>query len=686
VFDTTAERAVAAIACALALAVLAVSWRRGWARAGAWIALAAVGQAAALALYEAGPTVTYHHYRWRVDGQWKWPALAVLALQAALALAGVLAHRRAILAPAATAVRGWRLAALLALALVASAKISRPASQSVAEFVLATAIELSALATLALAAVSIPSGVLARFDRWLESLLGRARGVPEPGRADVFAWRVAIASTLAAALLCLFVYERHPHLPDEVVYLLNARYFADGRVALAPPPVPAAFDVDLMLLDRGQWLSMAPVGWPLALAAGALVGLPWLVNPLLGGATVLATYALARELADRRTARVVIALLAASPWFVFLNMSFMTHAWTLFCAVIAALGVARARRTGRASWCALGGAAIGMVSLIRPLEGLILAAALGLWAIGIGGARLEVAPIASLVLATAAVAAVALPFNAALTGDPKLFAAQHYIDLVYGPGKNDLGFGPEKGLGWGGLDPWPGHTPFQALVNAQFNLFAINAELFGWCAGSLALAAWLFAAGRRSRVDNLMLAFAAAIAGAHTFYWFAGGPDFGARYWYLAIVPLIWLTASGLRAVEARSREPARARAFVLALTAIACAMWMPWRALDKYLGYRGMRPGLRELARERDFGRSLVLIQGQRHPDYASAAILNPLDWDADAPIYAWDRDAEVHRALLEHYADRPVWLVAGPSVTGKGFALLGGPVLARDLLAEGK
>ena len=137
----------------------------------------------------------------------------------------------------------------------------------------------------------------------------------------------------------------------------------------------------------------------------------------------------------------------------------------------------------------------------------MLALCLGLWSIGLGGARLKFASLAGLVLGTALVAAIVLPYNAALTGSARVFPINHYVDTVYGPGKNDLGFGPEKGFGWRGLDPWPGHSPLQAAVNAQFNTFAIDVELFGWASGSLLLVLDRARSRRtsadRSRVDRL---------------------------------------------------------------------------------------------------------------------------------------------------------------------------------------
>lgn len=666
--------------------IVATSRLCGFHRAGLWLALAFLGRAAALSLYEAGPVVGYHHYKVQDAGTTALAGAAIL-LQVALVARGLGPHVAALRAWAGERLPGWRLPVLLLALFAASAKISRPASASAAEFVFATLVDLLALLNLVVAVRELPADVLGRCDAWLDRVLGREKvpGEPEPGGLDRTAWGAALFAFAAAAALGALAYGRHPHVPDEVVYLLHARTFAAGLLSLPVPPVPGGFDLDLMLADGGRWFSPVPPGWPLALAAGAWLGAAWLVNPVLGGLTILALYSLARELTDRRSARWAVLLLAASPWFTFLDMSYMTHPWTLLCAVLAALGVARARRTGNPVPALLGGAAVGMVSLIRPLEGLVLALALGLWSLGFGGARLKLSCLAALVVGTAAVAALVFPYNRHLTGDPLQFPINEYVDRTYGPGKNSMGFGPDKGLGWGGLDPFPGHSPFEAAVNAQFNLFAIEAELFGWGGGSLLLVLFLLLGGKLYRADRALAAFALAIVLANSFYWFSGGPDFGARYWYLVIVPLVLLSVSGLRALEARVAEPARARALVLVLVSFAWLAWVPWRAVDKYHRYRGMDPGIRALAAQHDFGRSLVLVRGRRHPDYDSAAVYNPLDLEADAPIYAWDRSPGVRTELIEHYADRDVWLVVGPASSSTGrWKILDGPVPAARVTTE--
>jgi hypothetical protein len=118
-----------------------------------------------------------------------------------------------------------------------------------------------------------------------------------------------------------------------------------------------------------------------------------------------------------------------------------------------------------------------------------------------------------------------------------------------------------------------------------------------------------------------------------------------------------------------------------MVLCASSLVTFFPWRAVDKYHHYLGMRPDVRELDGLRGFGESLVLIRGDAHPDYASAATYNPLDLGAAAPVYAWDRSEEIRRRLLEAYADRPVWLVDGPTRTHGAYRVAAGPLSARDL-----
>jgi hypothetical protein len=176
-----------------------------------------------------------------------------------------------------------------------------------------------------------------------------------------------------------------------------------------------------------------------------------------------------------------------------------------------------------------------------------------------------------------------------------------------------------------------------------------------------------------------MIATGLTIFVGYFFYYFSGGPDFGARYWFPVIVPLVALSARGLEVIERLAGS--RVLIGVTALILLSLSIYLPWRGDDKYYQYRGMRPDLGRLAKQAGIGPDLVLVAGQRFPDYASAAVLNPVDLRSRATIYAWDRSPEVRREVLAAYSDRRVWLVEGPSITRSGFRIVAGPLAASDL-----
>jgi hypothetical protein len=465
------------------------------------------------------------------------------------------------------------------------------------------------------------------------------------------------------------------------VYLYQARYFAAGTLAMAPPPVPAGFELYLMDVGRAGWIVVTPPGWAAGLALGVLAGIPWLVNPLLSGIDVLLSYLLLRELYGRRTSRVALLLLSLSPWYVFLGMSFMNHALTMLFSLLAALGVAWSRRTGRVGWGWMAGLALGAVSLVRQLDAMALALCLGLWAIGLGGRRLKLTATAGLIIGSMIVGALILPYNQRFTGKGSVHPIMEYNDRKFGKNSNAYGFGKDRGMGWP-TDPFPGHGPLDGVVNANLNVTAINVELFGWSTGSLLLIFLLPLAGRLNRSDRALIGLSAAVFVAYFLNYFSGGPDFGGRYWFLMIIPCVALTARAVDECDWSGGTATPLRGALLAgtgvLTLAALLTFYPWRAVDKYFHYRGMRPDIHALAVRDHFGKSLVLIKGADVPDFASGAIYNPLDLTSDATIFAWDRSSDVRAALLRAYADRPVWLVTGPSLTRQGYVITAGPISA--------
>ncbi|MFX0194693.1 MAG: glycosyltransferase family 39 protein [Candidatus Hodarchaeota archaeon] len=683
------------IAVGMALIIFGLAGSGRLKRAAFWFALALVGQAVALQMIDAGPFIRYQHYK-SFDHlliEMHPLVLIFLAVQTAFVVAGLRIRWLKIRAWLGRTFKTWQLLGVALVFFLSSATVSSKVPIYVTELFFAAFVQTVNLGNIVLMVWALPEETVALLKQRLERLFGQHEKGEKEGSGSVYRFAVpaAIWVTVFAAILSFFVYERHPHVQDEVIYYYHAHYLADGVLSVPASPVPDAFSLYMIPYEADRWYSIFPVGWPAMLALGVLLGVPWLVNPILAGLNVLLIYMFIREIYSRYTACVSVILLCTSPWYIFMAMNFMSHTFTLTCALFALLALARAMRTGKSRWAWLAGCAVGMVSLIRLMDGIIVAGLLGMGVIGIGGLRLRVTSLAAFVIGIIMVGAIVLPYNKLLTGDATKFPLMAYYEQYFGHKTNAIGFGPERGLGWP-IDPFPGHSPIESIINANLNTFSVNIELLGWSTGSLIFLTVLLFSGVNKKREYLMFATIAAIIVAYSFYWFSGGPDFGARYWYLMLIPLVVLTVRGIQFLgkkfeNEQSGSPTRGTrviVVVLSLCMFTLVNYFPWRAIEKYHHYLGMRPDMKYLAKEYGFGKSLVLIRGNRFPDYASAWVYNPLNPYADAPVYAWDQNSVVRAQLLKAYPDRPVWIVDGPSITHCGFKVVEGPLSASELIVN--
>ncbi|MCA0374503.1 MAG: hypothetical protein LCH84_02465 [Gemmatimonadetes bacterium] len=654
---TSAPSGVAAVGAARTSAALAGA------------ALVFAGQAALLAGTVAGKNVAYQHLApWSTPaGAWPRWALAVFGAQALLVLLTVRAWRP--LAARAIASLGVvRTLLVAALVLGTAAALSRSPVATLTESGTAALLQLLQLCTVAATLASAPAAWLARVETRAHALLVHPRTVPV----------AAIATAVVAALLATFAYQQHPHVPDEIAYLFQARLLATGTIWAPQPPVPEAFPVPFTLELNGRWFSAMPSGWPFLLTLGVMAGVPWLINPLLGALNVVLVARTVRVwYKDTRLATLAALLLAVSPWHLFLAMSFMSHTLSLTLALVATLVLARSFDDDAPWRLLLAGACIGLVAFNRPLEGAAVALLLGFWCLLREPGRLRLVPTVWLALGSMLTGALVPLYNRLLTGSPTTFPVMLYFDRIYGAGSNALGFGPDRGFDWRGLDPLPGHGAVDVVINTLLNTFQVNTELLGWSVGSLLLT-WVLLVGRaRTRRDTALLASLIVLVAVQHLYWFSGGPDFGARYWFLAIVPLVALSARALLASGSMLLPGAAL------LTISTLVVFVPWRAADKYHHYRGMRPDVRALMADTTYQGGVLLLRGRAHPDLGSAEVYDDLRFASSAPLVAWDRDPTVRRQLARVFGTRRFWIVDGPSLTGDGYRVVAGPYAALDLLA---
>jgi hypothetical protein len=335
-------------------------------------------------------------------------------------------------------------------------------------------------------------------------------------------------------------------------------------------------------------------------------------------------------------------------------------------------------------WSLVAGGALGALFLTRPFDAALVGPVAALMALGLGGKRLPFAALAITGGTAAAVASLYFAYNAAVTGDP--FATPHslWADAIFGPGVDVFGFGRDVGIPmWRNMDPLPGHGAADVVLNANKNAFLIGFELFGWATGSLPLAVIGLLRRRAARGDGPMLWTCLAVVGGHSIYWAPGGPDFGARYWYLIVVPLVVFTLRGAETLSGWLRPPEgpaphgmRVGLAVAVASALALAVVVPWRCVTKYHRYREIGADVRTLARAHGLDGALVFVRATRRSDYQAAFNFNAPRLGGPGPVYALDTGPEGRSTVVRAYPGRPVFVIGRPADGSAKLVLLEGPL----------
>ncbi len=639
-------------AAAVALAALALGLWRGTPAFGAMAALVLAGGAAQLAL--TAPNL-FPAPRIKPDGPVDFAMLGLIGAEAVAAvLVLVRAGLRGLLRRGHEYLGLWRVAAVVIVTGVLTVSIMRYAAHDdwrgfglrLASGGVLTTVHLAALT--ALGCLRSPFAALT-LPRWFAPVL-------------------AVAASL---MLGWAAFQHLPHVEDEYAYLFQAQTFAGGALTAPAPPEATRTGLEYYLLTivENRWYAVTAPGWPLALALGVALGVPWLINPLLLGLGVWFAQGIARARAGDRVATVTGLLMATSPWLLAAGASYMTHALTIALILFAWWMLTRSEdlRPARAVPALLAGLAMGWVFAARPLDGLVVGTLTGIWVL-FGPGR-SVTRAAAYSIGAAATGSLYLLYNRALTGSALHDPLGRYLTAEWKAYANDFGFGPNIGPpgGWGALDLQPGHSPAEGMINTANNLSSLQFEMFGWAAGSLlflmAAVFWL----RHRAFDRAMWVVCIATVATLFFYWFAGSFYFGPRYWLIAAMPAIYLSARGFLAVEDRlGAGEGRLTGVLVVLSASALLVFTPWRGVTKYYQYGNFYDTVRSAAATGQFGTAVVVIPKNGNP--ASSLMLNDPWLRADRPVFLIDwgtLDLDAVRAAFPGRAIMrftPVWKADPP------------------------
>jgi len=309
-------------------------------------------------------------------------------------------------------------------------------------------------------------------------------------RTFKFNWHHIAAMLLASfaffmsGLVSDRVFERMPHLEDEIAYLYQARVFARGNIVLESPEPASAYWMPFIVdsQETGNRFSKYTPGWSALLAIGVAMGQAWIVNAILAALAVALVYRLGREVFNPDIAVIAATLTAFSPAALLLNGSLMSHSSGLFFTMLFMYAYWRLEKGKRAHiWGAVAGLSLGILAATRPLTTL----GIGLPFIAWSGVRLlmtildqkdekpliprtwnMLTPLLVLSAFTLLLAASIPAYSWVATGDP----GQNLYELVWDYDK--IGFGNGHGRNF--------HRIQKAFSHANFDLSLTAADLFGW--------------------------------------------------------------------------------------------------------------------------------------------------------------------------------------------------------------
>ncbi|MBC7812561.1 MAG: glycosyltransferase family 39 protein [Burkholderiales bacterium] len=486
-----------------------------------------------------------------------------------------------------------------------------------------------------------------------------------------------------SALVSRSVFERLPHLEDEVAYLFQAKMATHGDLVIESPQPRRAFWQPFIIDRDGQRFGKYPIGWPALLALGVAMGQAWVINAFFSALNVALVYRLGREVFNPDVGALAAMLTAFSPMALLLNGTLMGHTAALFFTTLFMYAYWRIERANKRKhsvlrWGIVAGICLGMVAIMRPLTAIGIATPFVLWSAMrllrnlVRGRKPFVATLRPLIALgiVAILIALTIPLHSYLaTGNPRT----NLYTLVWD--YDQVGFGECCGRN--------GHTLEKGIRQARFDLSLMAADLFGWQLQPLTPEmithllneadywpgtglSWILLPfglliGIKKRWTWLLVGVTLALIGVHLAYWI-GSQRYSTRYYFEALTALTLISALPLAWLV--RRLPRIAGPIVVYGGLLAALVY----GLNAY-----STPRINTLYRFNRVGQELIAeVQARRFTDRPALVIINGTDvrWRAfgslmavtspylDSDIVAaWNYgDDALHAEIVALFPDREV------------------------------
>jgi hypothetical protein len=227
---------------------------------------------------------------------------------------------------------------------------------------------------------------------------------------------------LQALVIYFALTQQFPISGDDYSYMYQAKLFAAGKLYAEDPLYDRASSLNNCIAtnclkdSHGHRFSQYPPGWPLLLAIGAVLGAPWIVNPLLGALLVFLVLLYVQRQMGEEFVTVTWLLLTFCFFFAYYVASCRAHIATALFVFAAFLTYDAAERRPQhaRTWLFVAGALLGYSSMIRYIDWIPL----GVWIAITLLRRKNLAGLTLFAVGFAVLATGNLFYNTLLSGDP----------------------------------------------------------------------------------------------------------------------------------------------------------------------------------------------------------------------------------------------------------------------------
>ena len=441
---------------------------------------------------------------------------------------------------------------------------------------------------------------------------------------------------------------------DSVAYFIQAKIFSTGHINVPSHELKDFFTTGYCIND-GKYYSMYFPGWPLLLSAGIALGVPWLINPILGIVAVLLMYLVGKEIYDRETGLFAAALLLYSRCFYVLTPTYFSEPSALVVSSLFAYCSVRTLKEPRVIRALLAGLLLGILFLIRPYTAFgVSLPVIGYLVLSVVQRREKAASsLLILILSFLPMFFMLFLYNYLQTGSVFLTPFQKYNP------SNMLGFGLRSFDII--MNPQP-YTLINAVRNTIVNMAILNLETVPF----LFLFLMMVFINRANKWDKLLLATLASIIFLHMFYFYREPRYYYPGYFALFLLAARGISLSGVVLRKYFSDVRIRNLNYFIVLFILVANVFIiisPAKPFHDFRSGQKMRDPF-SIVKEKKLRNAVVFLR-QVPINYVGLYVQNPLDFNGDV-LFVRDLK-ERNGELMQYYPHRDFYYYDFKAGSGK-------------------